>query len=437
VRTSKEFLLLECESVRSVLQETLRFEYGGGGSRDFFDECEIRLSFIKQELQNTADADHKRLQHNAILINDLSDLIARIERSSVGEYSWPFVDEVKRIAAVICTENTLASPATPPTVHVLSGGGLDKYQINVEQKKPFGGKRRILTIVFPRSLKHFVLLHPVLGHELGHAIRGSQFEALLDKIVREKLLQGSAKFQDPGTTEAWLYDQSSPADLKVLLPVLAGNFTQFFGYYADWQSWVDEITCDLIGLVTFGPSFAAALCQLLYSLAPSGNEYSPYHPPAACRVNLILSAMRLLGYDQIAVTKAEHLAATQNFWDKLASHRKQEPWYELFTDQQLKDTLDALQAWLMNHSPARYEAPDPATMEKLLHMLENQVPPIGFEVNAEGLPVCVDVDFRHILYAGWVASRDGANHDFVRINRLCEHAIMQQRAISVFKETTT
>jgi hypothetical protein len=437
VRTSKEFLLLECESVRSVLQETLRFEYGAGGSRDFFDECEIRLSFIKQELQNTADTDHKRLQHNALLINALSDLIARIERSSIGEYSWPFVDEVKRIAAVICTENTLASPVTPPTVHVLSGGGLDKYQINVEQKKPFGGKRRILTIVFPRSLKHFVLLHPVLGHELGHAIRGSQFEALLDKIIREKLLQGSAKFKDPATTEAWLYDQNAPADFKALLPVLAGNASQFFGYYADWQSWVDEITCDLIGLVTFGPSFAAALCQLLYSLAPSGNEYSPYHPPVACRVNLILNAMRLLGYDQIAVTNPEHLAATQSFWRKLESHRKQEPWYELFTDQQLQDTLNDLRTWLSNHPPAKYDAPNPATLDKLLDMLAKQIPPIGFEVDAEGKPTCVDVDFRHILYAGWIASHERANNEFVRINRLCEHAIMQQRAILLFKEKAT
>ncbi len=437
MRICKEFLLLECKSVRAVLQETLRFEYGAGGSRDFFDECEIRLSFIKQELQNTADDDHKRLQHYAILINALSDLIARIERSSIGEYSWPFVDEVKRIAAVICTENTLASPTTPPTVHVLSGGGLDKYEINVEQKKPFGGKRRILTIVFPRSLKHFVLLHPVLGHELGHAIRGSQFEALLDKIIREKLLQGSAKFGDPTITAAWLYDQNAPADFKPLLPALGGNANQFFGYYADWQSWVDEITCDLIGLVTFGPSFAAALCQLLYTLAPTGNEYSPYHPPAACRVNLILSAMRILGYEQIAFENPAHLTATQNFWNKLKSHQKNEQWYELFTDKQIQDTLDNLRAWLSSHPPAKYDAPTPNTLGNLLDLLAKQIPPIGFEVDAQGEPECVDVDFRHILYAGWIASHASSNEEFVRVNRLCEHAIMQQRAISIFKGTTT
>jgi hypothetical protein len=147
--------------------------------------------------------------------------------------------------------------------------------------------------------------------------------------------------------------------------------------------------------------------------------------------------MRLLGYDQIAVTNPEHLAATQSFWRKLESHRKQEPWYELFTDQQLQDTLNDLRTWLSNHPPAKYDAPNPATLDKLLDMLAKQIPPIGFEVDAEGKPTCVDVDFRHILYAGWIASHERANNEFVRINRLCEHAIMQQRAILLFKEKAT
>ena len=263
MHSPKDFLLLECESIRRVLQETLRYEYGGEGSRDFFEECEIRLNFIKSQIEITATAAHAELQNNAILLIELSNLIARIERSSMGEYSWPFVDELKEIAFAICTEVTLKDLHTPPKVHVLSDGGLDKYMIYPEQKRPSAGQRRILTIVFPRSLKHFVLLHPVLGHELGHAIwRGSEYEKLLKTIIESTLLSVNTKFNNSNSTATWLYDSNAPLDTQQLLANFgAGGINQanFFQNYANWGAWVEEITCDLIGISTFGPSFVVSV----------------------------------------------------------------------------------------------------------------------------------------------------------------------------------
>jgi hypothetical protein len=44
----------------------------------------------------------------------------------------------------------------------------------------------------------------------------------------------------------------------------------------------------------------------------------------------------------------------------------------------------------------------------------------------------MSVDFRHVLYAGWICSvAPPAGVSFAQINRLCEHGIMQQRAISI------
>ena len=349
-----------------------------------------------------------------------------------SEYSWPFVDEVKLIAGAICTENTLANRQSPPTVHVLSDGGLDKYAIHVEQKRPFGGNRRILTIAFPRSLKHFVLLHPVLGHELGHAIQGSQYEVTLERIIQTNLLQNSAKFRDSAATAAWLFSASAPADFQATLKISDATQLNFFAIKADWASWKEEIVCDLIGLVTFGPSFVAALCQLLYSLVPSGNGYSPYHPPVASRTNMMLSAMRILGFDQIAVADSKHIAATNDFWKSLEKYRKTDPWFDLFTNQELKATLDQLRIWLGAHPPSCYDSPEPVMFAKLLSQLANKNPPIGFELNVDGVPSCSNIDFRHILYAGWVASEGSLNTSFAQTNRLCEHAIMQQKAISLF-----
>ncbi|MFZ6741889.1 hypothetical protein ACO0LC_01505 [Undibacterium sp. JH2W] len=421
-----------------MLQETLRYEYGAEGSRQFFEQCEIRLEYIRKEISNTNPDEHESLENNAALLNALSDLISRIERSSIGEYSWPFVDELKKIANAICTENTLIRAQAPPKIHVLSDGGLDKYAIAIEPKRPSGGTRRILTIVFPRSLKHYVLLHPVLGHELGHAIwQGSEHERSLQKIIEDKLLQTNQKFMNPDLAAAWMYSPQAPQGIKDELAAYHSKYgidqTTFFQHVANWQAWVEEITCDLIGLATFGPSFVAALNQLLYGLMSSGVGFSPAHPPVGCRVNLMLSAIRLLGYDKMSVANQHHQKDIDDFWGQLHTQKQTNSWFDIFSDQELLDTLTEIRGLLSLHPPACYESPNPIQFDKLLQQLLNQIPPLDFNVNSDGTLSCVDVDFRHILYAGWVSSKKDSKTSFFDINRLCEHAIMQLGAIRTFK----
>src|SRR5690606_2028545 len=124
-----------------VLDETLRFKYGLQGSKEFFEECQARLVYISDELAKTEETDSDNLQNIGALLSQLSALISRIERSSIGEYSWPFVTELTRIAAALCTEPTVTSPNTPPEIHILSGGGLDSYAIQPELSRPSGSSK--------------------------------------------------------------------------------------------------------------------------------------------------------------------------------------------------------------------------------------------------------------------------------------------------------
>ena len=89
MRTAKDFLVSECANLKNVLEETLRFKYGLEGSQEFFEECQARLTFLSDEISNTNAADLPALQKNSLLLNQLSNLISRIERSSISEYSWP------------------------------------------------------------------------------------------------------------------------------------------------------------------------------------------------------------------------------------------------------------------------------------------------------------------------------------------------------------
>lgn len=422
--------------MRSVLNETLRHEYGSDGSREFFEECEDRLNFLANELLLTDEADHAKLRHLGALLTDVSVLISWIERSSISEYSWPFVEELKRIAFAICTEATIDDPSTPPKVHVMSEGGVARYAISAERKRPFPSKRRILTIIFPRSLKHFVLLHPLLGHELGHAIwRGSEHEGALIGIIQQHLLTANATLGNQAQAAAWLYSSNAPQVIKDdLADLVKHGVTQcnFFTQYARWDAWIEEITCDLIGLLTFGPSFIAALSQALYGVSPSGGGFGQEHPPVGCRINLILQAVEILGYSQIQLANEASTAMAVAFWEKLQSRKQADTWFDVFPTVELSDTIQGISTLLVKHPPAHYPDPTSAQLSELLQKTINHVPPVGFSMNNQGTPQCERVDFRHILYAGWIAAANQPVDAFPLLNQLCEHGIMQQRAVDMY-----
>jgi hypothetical protein len=439
--SNKDFLLQECENVSKVLKETLRFKYGLEGSKDFYEECELRLNFIKQEINNTDEPDFARLGANFELLEDLSSLISRIERSSRGEYSWPFVEELKKIAAAICTEDTLQSKNNPHKVHVLSEGGLGAYQIFTERKRPTASNKRILTIVFPRTLKHYVLFHPILGHELGHAIwQSSKHQSELKDIVFNGLIQSNGVFSDKRSTASWLYSKNAPREIQDFLNnVLKHNgiTEQNFFNWADWDAWVEEILCDLIGLLIFGPSFVAAHCKLLYGISPSGISFSTQHPLVACRVNMVLSAAEILGFDDLSgFPRGDVKNATEKFWGDLRSNVKVDDWFSIFKEGPLKTAVNEIETLLSKNIPSGYTRPAYETLKKLCNQLRKLVPPVGFSMDEEMKPKCCAVDFRHILYAGWIAENSGLDISFYDINRLCEHGIMQQRGIDIFLKAT-
>jgi hypothetical protein len=430
---AKAFLLLECTNVQELLAQTLRYEYGLDGSREFFEECANRLEFIRTVLNSTAEADVAALSASGSDLIDLAGLICRIERSSLGEYSWPFVEELKKIAIAICTEPSLLGGSTPPKVYVLADGGLTAYAIYPETKRVSASKRLILTIVFPKSLKHFVLLHPILGHEVGHAIwRCSKHQGYIQTKVLAHIKEASGKLSDRDATRDHIFATTAPSNLKTFLDELESygiNQGNLFSW-ASWDAWIEEILCDLIGLAIFGPGFVAAHCELLYGLDPSGYRFGPEHPPVAWRVNMILKGASILGFDEpIAASDPNIGNMVQQFWSQMHAAKADDCWYDVFTNAQLAGALSEIRALVEAYPPSAYIPPSPASLEALLGMLARQVPPVGFTFDDGGRPELRRNDFRHTIYAGWVIAKQSGAIDFDLINRLCQHGIMQQGAI--------
>lgn len=457
---AKDFLLNECSNLGNVLEETLRYEYGIEGSRVFYEECDHRLKQIKSLITATPETASPALSEHFYKLEELSSLISRIERSSLKEYSWPFLEEFKEISLAACTDpNTTQLDAKgnpyPPQVHVLSEGGLSSYQIHVDGRR-VPSRRRILTIFFPRTLKHYVLLHPILGHEMGHAIYSiAAYENQLDKIVHDCLILKSPHFTTNSTITDWLYKDANitPKSIQVFLSVIEAELnvdkSNILTDYVDFEAWLEEFLCDFIGLLMFGPSFLAALCDLLYSIDSSGSEIGNYHPPSACRVNTLIVAAQILGYDQLKFD-ADIQGAVDEFWKSIYDKRQIDTWFDVFTEYQIKNTIEALSAFLNPHKNAIYPSPTTQRVQPLIKKLLKKIPPVGYEFEIEieneiekpKLKFDSNVDFRDILFAGWIAaSCKDPILEFEDANRLCEYGLLQQRSIKMMqdqigKETT-
>ncbi len=424
----KTFLLEECENVKDLLDRTLRHDYGIDSSRHFYDECLSRLSYLTTEIRATDDNDTSMLMSYGGFLSELTSLICRIERSSLGEYSWPFVEELKEIASAICCESRLLDPQ--PKIYVFSEGGLASYGIYPEKRRPSVSQKRLLTIVFPKSLKHFVLLHSILAHELGHAIwQVSKHQRTLKTGVVPHLRLPGGSLEDANATAAWLYSASAPQEVREYLAALPITQADVFEKL-NWNAWIEEILCDLIGLAIFGPGFVAAHCRLLYSVDPSGIALGLEHPPVACRVNMIIAGAKLLGYDKLP-NQSSSRTLIEPFWRYMEDFTKDDPWYDFLPISQLRDALLGIKALLDANPPASYPIPSSRNIAMLVAKLVKQVPPVGNEIARDFLPKSKNVDFRHIIYAGWITTTHQNNISFKCVNRLCEHAIMQQRAIQL------
>lgn len=426
----KAFLLQECKNVKDLLDSTLQYEYGIEGSQDFFDECSTRLELIGDELSIADEVDAEALSDIGSRIINLADLICRIERSALGEHSWPFVAELRKVALACCVDSGVMSK--PPLIHVISDGGLDGYAMNPEMAKPGYRNRRVLTIVLPRSARHHVLLHSILGHEIGHAMyRCSERQHDLDVDVLAVLRHGI--FASEASLASHLYAATAPAEAQAFAAALHGRgITQANLFlWADAEAWIEEVLCDLVGLVTFGPSFVAATCDLLPALSPGGAEFGASHPPTGWRINTVLRCAEILGFNDLP--SAEHACheALKGFWTAMKALRRADPWYDVFSDAQLNQSITNIQALLAPLAPACCPTAAPEVIDRLLAQLQNGIPPTGYVLSAKGKPECQAIDFRHIIFAGWIACQTQPPEQFEKINLFCEHGVMQQAGINL------
>jgi len=432
----KDYLLVEWANVRRNLQETLRFRYSESHIRDFYAECEERLDYIKKNLDATSTKETSDLREIALSLDNLAHLIARVERSHLEEFSWPFGDALAHVAKHICTEQLALQ--REPLFFFAAEGGINSYAIRPEKQGPSAVDQKIFSVIFPRSLKDHVLLHAILAHEVGHAAYAT--DSILHDLQRicETLIAGSP-VATPNGMFAWCKNNIGVVN-KGSSGVVAERHA----------SWTEEFYCDLFGLILCGPSYLCAFQSMLEPMAlPKGtaSQFVPSHPPFECRMIALVEAATELGFFYSRDRKdKESLARTFDaaLIDKASNLRA--AGHSLLISRNVRKATRELMALMGRFDDLVFPPLDFELIQKLDRALERNIPPTeGIVAGGKRIRQWEDrvpdrIDFRHILYAGWVhwsnkrklpiyKEVDSMEKLFSTINRLCSHAILQQQSI--------
>lgn len=431
--TPLEFLREELENVERALKETLRYDYGPEQGREYYDECADRLSEIKAATSAIKTSDLLAIQTLFDELRQLSSWIALIERSHLGEFSWPFAEELKDIAGILLSEENLKGDTVKPLIHVIAEG--EGYQIVYEpQTATVSSRRPFVVVAFQRSLKHHALFHSLFGHELGHtALQTPSAGAVLNTQVIGTLTS-SGPMSSEAAINSWLNSPAGQQALANSLPRSQAKAGQALVTDDHRLSWLIELSCDLFGLILFGPAFLAAHRVFLSHMDPDPYHIDfsgPTHPPYAVRQKMLRRVMELLGWDkQITHDGFEREFLKYLLYDPYLS------WAEVFGDTQLQSAISGIQTVIGPLRDLAYSPVKPQVLRELVSRLEKQLPPILDEIDPTGKPILLKVSISQTLYAGWAywLGRDELPNakplTFFQANRLCDLALLQQRAIN-------
>ena len=442
--TPIEFLRQEFENVKRALHDTLRYDYGPERGKPYYEECAARLSRIEDSLTKIKATNRQTIRDRLDELSALAVWISLIERSWLGEFSWPFADELQAIATDLLPQTSLAGTKSTPIVHIIAEG--DGYQILDERQVPSTSVKNEFTVIaFPRPHKHHVLLHIIFGHELGHSALlttgpgGAGLALQADVMVT---LTADGPMASPDAMTAWIKDARAPKQIKKELQKYAEDAGGDFQFREDDQKyWADEFICDLFGLLLFGPGFVAAHRTLLEPTYPNPYKIDldyPSHPPYAARHRFLNQALRILGWNRPIMPGAnKKVRSAEKRFLSFITEDGHDDWANVFSDAQTRKAIAGTKRVLSDYGKLTYMHPPPAALAALVERLAERTPPIIATIDALGIPRVKSTAISHILLSGWIfwlgrhAFKGADTLNFFDTNRLCDHALLQQRAITM------
>jgi hypothetical protein len=429
----------EYENVKRALDESLRYDYGPGQTVDYYEECRFRLTGIEASLNRLRSEGAGSVSQIVGQLWDLANRLTLIERSHLGEFSWPFADAIRGIASSLLLEDEGLEEKVEPIIHMIAEG--TSYQISSEHILGANKHRRLYTVAFPRQLKHHVLMHALFGHELGHATfyssRASGLFHCGDPLSMRitEVLRREGPLRDVASAMAWLRSAGAPDEVRRRMERTTGSMTE-----TNLEHWLVELVCDLFGLAIFGPSFAAAHRTFLESSTRTHLEFEiekTSHPAYALRSSVLTGAMRSQKWlTPVATAAFPEVRDAEEALIQYISGKDFDPWTSVFTDDQLLEAMNAIaDHFSVTGTPIARRSSE-EMLVALVSRLRGHLPPIREEIDTEGISTTYPARLEEQLYAGWTywlgrKQLDPKPLSFYQLNQICDLGLLQQQAIDL------
>lgn len=202
------------------------------------------------------------------------------------------------------------------------------------------------------------------------------------------------------------------------------------------EAWKEELYCDLFGLLIMGPSYVGACTSLLRPFKT--RTASDSHPPSATRFWVINQVVTALDWRTKFSRHPQLRVPTTRYFDSLNKLASSVPRrYQLLHEAQILASLERLQKFLAGIGAVTCPTPDLDEIALMRNRMLAACPPVASNVTRARKVFNSNVDFRSILFAGWITwvstKRSATNLDFVKLNMLCQRGILQQCAVDVWK----
>ncbi len=270
---------------------------------------------------------------------------------------------------------------------------------------------------FPGIDKKNIIMHCIIGHEIGHLI--------LDGILTQKFFNNKSSELRDRIIEYWhgyhksrynldLFDQ---AQIKNENQISMKHIMETFRYFINeaqeiWKKGLNELAADFVGVLLFGPSFLMSLYffSVNQNIDDIPKKESNYYPPRRLRLRLIYNYLEKGDYLnpsnvplQLQECFKQFIQSIKKTISKKADEEniKNNDLCNIVYHKLIFKELDELKNEIYNsiNQHALTVKDLYSNMDDLMERLENQIPPNAIEENLYDHKLC---SVAEILNSSWI-----------------------------------
>ncbi len=265
-------------------------------------------SIDRQNKNSKTQESYKILQVADVTVRDIGSHISHIDEAQTQKLPWSLIQPIQKLAkAVLPDVQIMLRPQWEYNYTIITTNLYDVYLnymsrfINYvpgtsleEILRPLGKSFHI--IFFPSIERNNILLHCLMGHEIGHLVSQKYFTEQRQQILLQQIRDNVASIVEKRITQIKKDIPPlllTPAIIQQMIQIDTKRTTTM------WEKGLQEMLSDIVGSLLFGPAMLFSALEIvlqdLGGLDKIPDEGNNFYPPWRMRLRNIFQIVKELG----------------------------------------------------------------------------------------------------------------------------------------------